>query len=173
MLTGQILWTGPNRRQNETFTEGASVSRRNCRQDTEWETEHLRGFKQQPHDQHRFVTQHNGLASDFATKVDLNGVDSTTKQFCWEIYRTKSIRSSHKLNPVLYIKRFTPLVGVRKWLNCRRHNFYFEVYPFVVSCFQICHFSYHWQHQTARGFSFSHLAASTQQTQCNVTVVFL
>lgn len=28
-----------------------------------------------------------GITSDFATKVDLNGIDETRKQFCGEIYQ--------------------------------------------------------------------------------------
>lgn len=62
ILTGQVFWTRPNRRQNETFPEGAAVSCRNRRQDSKWQTEHLHGFKQQPREQHRFVThQHDGI----------------------------------------------------------------------------------------------------------------
>lgn len=54
---GEVLWTGPNRWQNETFQEGASVSCRNCCQDAQWEAEHLHRFiKQQPHKRYRFVT---------------------------------------------------------------------------------------------------------------------
>lgn len=54
--TGQVLWTGPNRRQDETFKEGSPVSFRNCHQDTERETEHHHWFQQQPGEKHRLVT---------------------------------------------------------------------------------------------------------------------
>lgn len=57
LTTGQVLWTGPNRWPDETFQEGAAVSCRYCRQDSEWEAEHLHGTDQQPHDRRRLVTQ--------------------------------------------------------------------------------------------------------------------
>lgn len=81
MLTGQVLWTGPNRRQNETFTEGAPVPCCNCCEDAKWETEHLHGFKQRPHEQHWFVT-HPTLTLTLPSKVDLNWytpVEKSTK----------------------------------------------------------------------------------------------
>ena len=68
LLTGQVLRTGPDRRQNEAFAEGAAGFYRVYRQDTERETEHLHGIKQPPQGWHGIMTCRHGRMKGFKTE---------------------------------------------------------------------------------------------------------
>lgn len=109
LLTGQVFWTGPNRWQNEAFAEGAPVYRCKRRKETEWQTEHLHGFKRHADDQYRFVTlPHDCLTSGFSVRVDLD----------WVNFPFSNNRSCYEL----YIKKVTPLLRAWMWLKCCWHH---------------------------------------------------
>lgn len=109
LLTGQVFWTGPNRWPNEAFAEGAPVYRCKRRKETEWQTEHLHGFKRHADDQYRFMTlPHDCLTSGFSVRVDLD----------WVNFPFSNNRSCYEL----YIKNVTPLLRVWMWLKCCWHH---------------------------------------------------